>query len=757
MDRLDILELKIRKLREAEEYQARGLHEKATEVFRSLLNIRPQLDGEDIKTRLYQQAEFFEARGRVKEALEIYERLQSMEKPEDEDEDEFNPYDDIFSREILKSGISYEEKKNYEAALRQFRKVLKNKDLYFKALLHIAKCYKEMGNLVQARKALLKGISHPEFPEDERLGYLALKAQVDAALGFDFDDIPEPHKEKGKAPSPGTQSLPQEQQPGEVKSAPIDPMIPLEDAATQDKQQPTPEMPITQTANGEALLVERRSAIRAPLAVQVEYSLDNKTWYPAQSRNISASGIYIELPEQGTAKQKLLVGDGILLKFKLPDSTYKEDIETFGEITRLESLYNDKGVGLGVRFLTIRSDHKNALTEFVEKVLQDKEITDELQITASEKAHRKKYSLEQPEILQAILKKLRRLEEEKEDTNQHKITFKCECGQAFRAPASWAGRKVTCTKCGKTIQVPVKTPSQLSPDNLIGQVIGGCRIEKKIGKGGMATVFKAHHLSFDMPMAVKILHPHLAESNPNMVERFLREARAAVRLRHPNIINVMNVGEEKGIYYIVMSYVEGGSLAMMIKENGKVPPIKTFKIALEVSRALQVAEEHGIVHRDIKPENILIDTKGNVLLADLGVAKMLDTPEELSITRTGIVIGTAYYVSPEQIRYAKDIDIRSDIYSLGATMYYMLTKVHPFEGRTPFEVMQKHLTSPLTPLKEHDPTIPDVAWEVIEKMMRKKREERYQNSWELEAAIKGALEKMEEETTPDLSELEKTI
>ena len=756
MDRLDILELKIRKLREAEEYQSRGLHEKATEVFRSLLNIRPQLDGEDIKTRLYQQAEFYEARGRVKEALEIYERLQSMEKLSDDDEDEFNPYNDIFSREIFKSGLNYEKQKDYEAALRQFRKVLKNKELYFKALLHMAKCYKEMGNLVQARKSLLQGISHPEFPEDERLGYLALKAQIDAALGFDFDGSPE-QVEKSETSKEkqveAKKTTPEEPRTGEG----IEPKISLDEPEEQQQSHPTPEIPVTQSVQGEAEFVERRNAIRAPLATQIKYSLDNKIWYPAQSRNISASGMYIELPEQGPTKQKLLVGDGILLKFKLPNSTYKEDIETFGEITRLESLYNDKGVGVGIRFLTIRADHKHALTEFVEKVLQDKEITDEIQITASEKAQRKKYSLEQPEILQAILKKLRRLEEEKEDTNQHKITFKCDCGQAFRAPASWAGRQVTCTKCGKTIQVPVKTPSQLSPDNLIGQVIGGCRIEKKIGKGGMATVFKAHHLSFDMPMAVKILHPHLAESNPNMVERFLREARAAVRLRHPNIINVMNVGEEKGIYYIVMSYVEGGSLAMLIKENGKLPPKRTFEIAIEVSKALQVAEEHGIVHRDIKPENILIDTKGNALLADLGVAKMLDTPEELSITRTGIVIGTAYYVSPEQIRYAKDIDIRSDIYSLGATMYYMLTKVHPFEGRTPFEVMQKHLTSPLTPLKEHDPTIPDVAWEVIEKMMRKKREERYQNSWELENALKSALEKIEqEEILPELDDLEET-
>ena len=739
MDRLDILELKIRKLREAEQYQARGLHEKATEVFRSLLNIKPQLDGEDIKTRLYQQAEFYEARGRVKEALEIYERLQSLEKPEGEDEDEFNPYDDIFSREILNSGINYENQGNYEAALRQFRKVLKNKELYFKALLHVAKCYKAMGNLVQARKALLQGISHPEFPEDERLGYLALKAQVDAALGFDFDDLA--REEKTAASEEKEKETREKRELRAEKAAPKAEIVP-EGLPGPEKEHPDSEMAVTQSIKGEAEFVERRNAIRAPMATEIQYSLDNKTWYPAQSRNISASGIYIELPEEGTTKHKLLVGDGILLKFKLPDSNYKEDIETFGEITRLESLYNDKGVGIGIRFLTIRADYKHALTEFVERVLQDEEITSEIQITSSDKAKKKKYSLEQPEILQAILKKLRRLEEEKEDTSQHKITFKCECGQAFRAPASWAGRQVTCTKCGKTIQVPVKTPSQLSPDNLIGQVIGGCRIEKKIGKGGMATVFKAHHLSFDMPMAVKILHPHLAESNPNMVERFLREARAAVRLRHPNIINVMNVGEEKGIYYIVMSYVEGGSLAMMIKESGKIPPKRTFEIALEVSRALQVAEEHGIVHRDIKPENILIDTKGNVLLADLGVAKMLDTPEELSITRTGIVIGTAYYVSPEQIRYAKDIDIRSDIYSLGATMYYMLTKAHPFEGRTPFEVMQKHLTSPLTPLKEHDPSIPDIAWEVIEKMMKKKREERYQNSWELEAALKGALEKL---------------
>lgn len=741
MNRLDLLELKIRKLKEAENYQAKGLHEKATEVFRSLLSIRPQINKEDMKSKLYQQAEFYEARGRVKEALEIYEQLQSVEQSSSSDEEEFNPYNDIFSEEIFKSGINLKEEGDYESAIRQFRKVLKNKDFYFKSLLHIAQCYKQLGNLVKARKSILQGISNPEFPESERLNYLSLKAQVDAALGFDPGDTDsiESHPESAE------KKKAMEKTPGAPSQPTPPPAIEKQEEESEQPEMGKEDSGITMppSALGGTDFVERRSAMRVPMEADIQYSLDNQEWFPAQSRNISASGIYIELPEADKLEKKLLVGDGILLRFQLPGSNSKDKIETFGEVSRLESLYNGKVVGVGIRFLTIRADDKNALTEFVQKVLQDKEISDHIQIKASEKAKRNKYSVEQPEILQAILKKLRRLEEDKENTDQHKIIFRCECGQAFRAPANWAGKKVTCTKCGKSIQVPVKVASHLSADNLIGQVIGGCRIEKEIGKGGMATVFKGHHLSFDMPMAVKILHPHLAESNPNMVERFLREARAAVRLRHPNIINVMNVGEEGGIYFLVMSYVEGGSLATYIKENGKIAIDRTLEIGIEVSKGLQAAEDHGIIHRDIKPENILIDTQGNILLADLGVAKMLDTPEELSITRTGIVIGTAYYVSPEQIKYAKKIDIRSDIYSLGATMYYMLTKVHPFEGRTPFEVMQKHLTEPLTPIQEHEPSVPTEVWEIIKKMMEKKREKRYQNSWELESVLRNTLESLQ--------------
>jgi predicted Ser/Thr protein kinase len=254
---------------------------------------------------------------------------------------------------------------------------------------------------------------------------------------------------------------------------------------------------------------------------------------------------------------------------------------------------------------------------------------------------------------------------------------------------------------------------------------------KKIGKGSMGTVYKAKQLSVDRVVAVKVLLDQLAK-NKEFITRFEREAKIAAKLSHNNVVNAIDAGVANGHYYFVMEYVEGETIKDFL-EKGRIFDEKTaLKIVIPVAEALKHAHQRGLIHRDIKPENVILTRDGNVKLADLGLAR-LTSDEKWAMAEAGMAIGTPYYISPEQVRGQVDVDIRSDIYSLGATLYHMVTGHVPYSGETPTEVMKKHVAkdSVLVPPDHLNTSLSSGLGEVVETMMAKNREERYRNPEDL--------------------------
>ena len=263
-------------------------------------------------------------------------------------------------------------------------------------------------------------------------------------------------------------------------------------------------------------------------------------------------------------------------------------------------------------------------------------------------------------------------------------------------------------------------------ENLTGKEFAGCKVINKIGQGGMGTVYRAHHKALNKTVCVKILAKELANDKRNL-EFFLREARSAAKLDHPNIVHVYNFGKENHNYFIVMSFIDGKSLQDMVVKDGPMPVEKATKFMCELLDGLAHAHSRGIIHRDIKPSNILVDKKGRSYLVDFGLARSVS--EEKELTQAGEMIGTAYFMSPEQC-LAKEVDNRADIYAVGATYFYLLTGKYPFDGKTSVEVMHKHIGNPVPDPLLINPSIPRWAAMFIERTMKKKPEERYVNAEE---------------------------
>jgi serine/threonine protein kinase len=261
-----------------------------------------------------------------------------------------------------------------------------------------------------------------------------------------------------------------------------------------------------------------------------------------------------------------------------------------------------------------------------------------------------------------------------------------------------------------------------------GDVIGRCRTIRELGRGGVGTVYLATHQTLQIEVALKILSPSLSMENPGLAERFIREAQLAARIRHPNVIAVMDAAHDEvtGLYYIVMEYVGGGSLSWHLR-HGPLPEAKAMGIVAGIAHALVIAEENRIVHRDIKPDNIMLDLRGTAKLADLGLAKhAIDS--HTSLTLGGSFMGTPAYMSPEQARDAKIADTRDDIYSLGASFYECLTGEPPFQGETPYNIMSELLTKPSPKPSARRPDISRSADLICRKMMAKTRDLRYANA-----------------------------
>ena len=258
--------------------------------------------------------------------------------------------------------------------------------------------------------------------------------------------------------------------------------------------------------------------------------------------------------------------------------------------------------------------------------------------------------------------------------------------------------------------------------------IPGYKILGKIGAGAMAFVYKAKQLSLNRTVAIKVL-PRRFTENPEYVQRFYKEGQAAGKLNHPNIVQAIDVGEAGGYHYFVMEYVEGNTIADDIAE-GPFSEKDAIEIIIQVAHALIHAHSHGLVHRDVKPKNIMINQQNVVKLADMGLARET-TDIEAAQSEAGKAYGTPYYIAPEQIRGKIDIDGRADIYGLGATFYHMVTGQVPFTGDDSSEIMKKHLREKLIPPDHIVTSLSAGVSEVIEIMMAKRREDRYNSVEEL--------------------------
>lgn len=271
-------------------------------------------------------------------------------------------------------------------------------------------------------------------------------------------------------------------------------------------------------------------------------------------------------------------------------------------------------------------------------------------------------------------------------------------------------------------------------DAWIGKTLGNCTIQKWLGEGAMANVYEAYHQVLKSQVAVKIMHPTCihGEQGESYKQRFLREARCASKLHHPNILQLYGVEEDNGTYYIVMELIKGKSLQEIIHDKGPIPLIQALNILKQTAMALKEAHRCGVIHRDVKPGNIMILENGQIKLMDFGLA--FSTEERSDISQAGEIIGTIFYMSPEQAMGLKKVDYRCDFYALGITFFQMLAGKIPYQGRTPVQVIEQHISAPIPDIREYVDAPPSLI-EILDKLLAKKAHQRFSNADELLAAI----------------------
>lgn len=263
-----------------------------------------------------------------------------------------------------------------------------------------------------------------------------------------------------------------------------------------------------------------------------------------------------------------------------------------------------------------------------------------------------------------------------------------------------------------------------------GKTLGNYQILRKLGAGGMATVYKAHEMSLNRVVALKVISRQLSEDT-SFIERFKREAQAAAQINHPNIVQIYSISQEDDVHFFAMEYVKGESLQDVIRREGFLTAARAVPIIRQTAEALSVAHEAGIVHRDIKPANIMLDEVGRVKVADFGIAQM-DTRTRL--TRAGFLVGTPEYISPEQCR-GEQLDGRSDIYSLGVTFYQTLSGTTPFEADTPAALVLQIIEGNFAPVQELNPTVPVDIQKLLAQMMHPDKNQRFQSAEDVVAVI----------------------
>ena len=279
-------------------------------------------------------------------------------------------------------------------------------------------------------------------------------------------------------------------------------------------------------------------------------------------------------------------------------------------------------------------------------------------------------------------------------------------------------------------------PPPASGTGLIGTVLNGrYRLESKLGSGGMSTVYLAVDETLERQVAIKVLHREMSDQ-PDQLERFRREARAVAQLSHPNVVAVIDAGDDAGHPYIVFEYVEGETLKQRIDRLGRLPLDEAAAYAIEIGRGLQAANQAQMVHRDVKPQNVLIDPEGRAKVTDFGIALSMEAD---GLTKTGRVLGTTDYVSPEQAM-GREVDARSDIYSLGILLYEMLIGDVPFKAETLVGVAMKHVNEEMPDVQRRRPGVSAALAAVIERSTQKEPKKRYADMGGMLADLEGALE-----------------
>jgi len=321
------------------------------------------------------------------------------------------------------------------------------------------------------------------------------------------------------------------------------------------------------------------------------------------------------------------------------------------------------------------------------------------------------------------------------------------CGARLNTPPSVLGKEVVCSQCHQRFTAsgpgggpaaptansarPATAPLVAPPHEQIGQ----CRLLRRLGRGGMGEVWLAEDTMLKREVAVKLL-PESVSDNQRNVQRFLREARSAAKLNHPNVVMVYQVGEHAGRIFIVMEYVEGGTLSDEIKRRGAIGWREATEAIRGAAAGLAAAHEVGLVHRDIKPSNLMRTPKGTVKVADFGLARAQE--DSIQVTRPGTVLGTPAYMSPEQGR-GQDVDARADLYSLTCAYYALLTGRAPYEGTTSTAVIYQHVHEPFPDPRQAVGDLPEGACRILRRGACKDPLDRYQTAEEMIAALDAVL------------------
>lgn len=273
-----------------------------------------------------------------------------------------------------------------------------------------------------------------------------------------------------------------------------------------------------------------------------------------------------------------------------------------------------------------------------------------------------------------------------------------------------------CPRCGFHLQLPTVSLGG-------GEMVGDFRIEELLGVGGMGEVFRATQMSMKRAVAVKILPPAAARK-PEDSQRFIQEARTLARIQHPNIVEAIDAGEDRGRLYFAMSFVDGETLEHLLTERKIFDEQDALRICLTVAQALEnIWTRHHLLHRDIKPANIMLDRQGRVKLMDLGISRYMED-KNATLATAGTVHGTPEYISPEQARGEIDLDHRADIYSLGATLYHLVTGVLPFKRKSVIDLLLAHIKDPLPDPTEQNPHLSAPCSLLLQWMMKKDRTDR---------------------------------